>query len=198
MTPDLAPAAETMRRLLTQVTDDQLDLPTPCERYRLGDLVEHVGGLASAFIDAARKAPGAGGAGPSGDAARLPPKWREIYGERLTELGEAWRDPAAWEGRTRAGGVDLAGSEAGAVALDELVLHGWDVARAVGLPYEPDEATLDVVEPFVASFSGPGHEEARNGLFGPEVTPPAGASRFARVLAMAGRDPEWRPDGPRG
>ncbi len=37
---------------------------------------------------------------------------------------------------TKAGGVDLPGEVAGLVALDELVVHGWDVARATGQAYD--------------------------------------------------------------
>ena len=43
---------------------------------------------------------------------------------------------------TQAGGVDLPGEVAGLVALNELVVHGWDIATASGQDYRPDEATL--------------------------------------------------------
>lgn len=49
------------------------------------------------------------------------PGWREQLPEVLDELADAWRDPAAWTGMTRAGGVDLPGAVAGAVVADELV-----------------------------------------------------------------------------
>ena len=35
-------------------------------------------------------------------------------------------------GTTKAGGLELPGEVAGLVALDELVIHGWDVARSSG------------------------------------------------------------------
>ena len=35
---------------------------------------------------------------------------------------------------TRAGGIDLPGEIMGPVALAEVVIHGWDVARAIGAP----------------------------------------------------------------
>ena len=37
------------------VTDEQLTLPTPCEKLPLDELVAHIGGLAMAFSAAARK-----------------------------------------------------------------------------------------------------------------------------------------------
>ena len=94
---------------------------------------------------------------------------------------------------TRAGGVDLPGEVAGLVALDELVVHGWDVARATGQPYEVDVPSLETVQAFVAQFSEPGMEEARAGLFGPVVEVPEDAPLLDRVIGLTGRDPAWSP-----
>ena len=84
-------------------------------------------------------------------------------------------------------------AQAGLVALDELVLHGWDVARASGQDYDVDAASLDGSWSFVAQFSGPGQDEAREGLFGPEIDVAESAPKFDRLLGMAGRDPHWSP-----
>ena len=46
---DFGPAATTMARLVTRVTDDQLTARTPCPDYTVADLVDHIGGLAFAF-----------------------------------------------------------------------------------------------------------------------------------------------------
>jgi uncharacterized protein (TIGR03086 family) len=89
--------------------------------------------------------------------------------------------------------VDLPGEEAGLVALDELVIHGWDVARASGQPYDCDPASLEAVHGFVAQFSGPGMEEQRAGLFGPVVDVPDDAPLLDRVIGLTGRDPGWSP-----
>ncbi len=190
---DLTPATRRMAALLDGVADDALDRPTPCPEYRLGDLVEHVGGLSLAFAAAARKATDdlASQQGPSGDASRLGDDWRTRISRDLDDLAVAWRDPSAWTGMTQAGGIELPGEQAGIVALDELVLHGWDVARASGQPYDPDPALLEIVHDFVAQFSGPGMDEQREGLFGPEVEVPADAPLLDRVLGLAGRDPGW-------
>lgn len=190
---DLTPATRRMAALLDGVADDTLDRPTPCPDYRLGDLVEHVGGLSLAFAAAARKATDdlASQQGPSGDASRLGDDWRTRISRDLDDLAVAWRDPSAWTGMTQAGGIELPGEQAGIVALDELVLHGWDVARASGQPYDPDPALLEIVHDFVAQFSGPGMDEQREGLFGPEVEVPADAPLLDRVLGLAGRDPGW-------
>ncbi len=191
-TVDLEPAARRMADLIAGVSDEMLDRPTPCPDYRLGDLLDHVGGLARAFTTAATKAHGAAGSqGPSGDASRLGVDWRTRIPRDVVALAKAWRDPEAWTGMTQAGGADLPGEVAGLVALDELVIHGWDVARASGQPYECDGLTLAAVESFVAPFSVPGHEAEREGLFGPVVDVPDGVPPLERVLGMTGRNASW-------
>lgn len=189
---DLRPAAAYMATLLDGVADDQLAGPTPCPAYSLGDLVDHVGGLALAFTSAATKDVGAGtGQGPSGDAARLGEGWRARISGQLHALAQAWRDPDAWQGMTQAGGVDLPGEVAGQVALNELVIHGWDVARATGQPFHCDPDSLDATMAFVSAMSVPGEEAGREGLFGPVVEVPDSAPSIDRVIGLSGRHPGW-------
>jgi uncharacterized protein (TIGR03086 family) len=190
---DLEPAARRMASLVKGVPDELLDGPTPCPDYTLGDLLDHVGGLTLAFTAAARKERLEGPERPSGDASRLGDDWRERIPRDLAALAEAWSDPGPWTGMTRAGGLDLPGEVAGLVALDELVIHGWDVAKASGQSYDVDPTTLEAVHGFVLQFSAPGQEASREGLFGPVVDVPDDAPLLDRVLGLAGRDPTWSP-----
>jgi uncharacterized protein (TIGR03086 family) len=192
--PDLEPAARRMADLVRAVPDDALDGPTPCPEYTLGDLIDHVGGLTLAFTAAATKAAGeAAGQGPSGDASRLGDDWRTRIPRDLDTLAEAWRDQAAWQGMTQAGPFEMPADVAGLVALDELVIHGWDVARASGQDYVCDRPSLDAAHGFVAQFSGPENEPAREGLFGPVVDVPSEAPPLDRLVGLAGRHPAWAP-----
>lgn len=191
---DLTPAAQRMAGLIVGIPGELLDGPTPCPAYTLGDLVDHIGGLALAFTAAASKAITAfGSQGPSGDASRLGDDWRTRIPRDLAALSEAWRDPAAWTGMTEAGGVQLPGDVAGLVALDELVIHGWDLARASDQPYDCDPISLEATHGFVTQFSGPGQEADRAGLFGPVVAVADDAPLLDRVLGLAGREPAWSP-----
>ena len=52
---DLRPAADRLAAIVRGVRDDQLDAPTPCPEYTVGDLLDHIGGLAKAFTWAATK-----------------------------------------------------------------------------------------------------------------------------------------------
>lgn len=185
---DLEPAARRMAVLLSGIADRQLEAPTPCPAYTLGGLIEHVGGLAQAFRAAAAKELGPlTSQGPDPDTAELDDDWRTTVPRHLDALVAAWRRPEAWEGMTQAGGVDLPGEAAGVVALDELVIHGWDIARASGQPYDVDEPTLNALQGFVLQFDAQGTE----GLFGPRVDVPPDAPLLDRVIGLTGRDPAW-------
>jgi uncharacterized protein (TIGR03086 family) len=193
---DLGSAATEMARLVDNVGDDMLDRPTPCPDYTLGDLLEHVGGLALAFTGAAKKDTGESGAqGPAGDASRLGTDWRTRIRRDLDALAAAWRDPEAWTGMTRAGGVDLPGEIAGLVALDELVIHGWDVARASGQSFAVEPPVLEAVYAFVQPIAD-GPPEEREGLFGPPVAVSDDAPLLDRVIGCTGRDPSWTASSP--
>lgn len=127
-----------------------------------------------------------------GNASRLPDDWRVRIPADLMAMAQAWRDPQAWTGMTQAGGVDLPGEVAGLVALDEVVIHGWDLARAAGIDYDCDGPTLEAVHGFVKGFEPPADADGP-ALFGPPVDVPAGAPLLDRVVGMTGRRPDWSP-----
>ncbi|MFD8306599.1 TIGR03086 family metal-binding protein [Streptomyces sp. NPDC059690] len=187
---DLGPQTRIIARLAEGVRDAQLAAPTPCPGSAVRNMLGHVLHLSVAFRDAARKDLGATTDGNPGAAAPdLPPGWREELPEVLGELADAWRDPAAWTGMTRAGGVDLPGEVAAAVAVDELVIHGWDLARATGLPYTPDPAALRMAHDFL--FAAAEDPSRGGGIFGPVVPVPADAPLLDRAVGLSGRDPGW-------
>ncbi|MFH7596742.1 TIGR03086 family metal-binding protein [Streptomyces racemochromogenes] len=191
---DLGPQAAVVARLVSRVPGGGLGGRTPCPGYAVGDLLGHLAGLAVAFRDAARKDLGPTTDTPPGAAAPpLPADWRERIPRALGELAEAWRDPSAWTGMTRAGGVDLPGAVAAAVAADELVVHGWDLARATGQEYAPDTPALHASHAFLLAAAQ--EAGAGQGVFGPVVPLPDGdgAPLLDRTLALSGRDPGWKP-----
>lgn len=191
-TADLGPAARQIAALLDGIEEKQLTDPTPCPDYAVRELLAHLVGLSMAFRDAARK-----DLGPTTDsspAAALPvlgDDWREALPPLLDELVTAWRDPAARQGMTRAGGVDLPGEVAAMVALNELVVHGWDLARSTGQAYEADEASLRVS----LAMLTPRDDIPRPDIFGPPVPVPSDAPLVDRAIAMSGRRPDWQPGG---
>ncbi|MCX4721926.1 TIGR03086 family metal-binding protein [Streptomyces virginiae] len=192
---DLGPQARVVAGLVAGVPDARLADRTPCPAYTVGDLLGHVAGLCVAFRDAARKDLGATtDTDPGGVVPVLPAGWRGVLPGVLDELAGAWRDPAAWTGATRAGGVDLPGAVAGVVVVDELVVHGWDLARATGQGYVPDPAALRASYAFLAEAAAEG--DRGGGIFGPVVPVADSASLLDRAVGLSGRDPLWTPQAP--
>ena len=188
---DMTSACARTTDVLAAVPDSRLDSPTPCEQLALRELVAHLGGLGLAFAAAARKDFGELTSSSPGDGGYdLAADWRAQYPVNLAGLAQAWHDPAAWEGMTRVGGVELPGEVCGLVGLAEVVIHGWDVAVATGQTLQVDDDVAEALLAHMTAFTAGGPVE---GLFGPAVDVPDDATALDRVLALSGRDPGWRP-----
>lgn len=188
----ISAAADHMLALTATVADADLDRPTPCGDMDLAALLAHVDGLSQAFAAAARKDFGPLTSTPPDPAeSRLSSEWRDDLHRHVRELADSWNDPAAWDGMTQAGGVDLPAEIMGMVALSELVLHGWDVARAADIAFDIPDEILQVVFDF---HHPPQPQEERDGMFGPVIAVPDDAPLVDRLAGLAGRDPRW-PNG---
>jgi uncharacterized protein (TIGR03086 family) len=190
---DLAPATGTLTVVVQGIRDDQLAHPTPCTGTSIGDLLDHVDGLSLAFTAAATKTALPGNQGPSADASSLGPDWRQRVPQRLHDLATAWAQPDAWTGMTKAGGLDLPGELAGTIALNEVLIHTWDLAVASGQPYTAAPEDIEAARGFVAPQATQ-HPEGTPGLFGPVVVVPEDSGPIERLLGLTGRDPAWTPD----
>ena len=184
---DLGPQTAETARVVAGVRDDQLGDPTPCAGMSVAGLLDHLVGLTLAFRLAAQKKEFAGG--PSADEADLAPDWRTRLPEQFQALATAWSDPAAREGDAEVAGVRMPAAAMAVVALNEVLVHGWDLAVATGQPYRPDDASVRACREMVGDRSDPSAEP--EGLFGPVVPVPDDAPEFARLLGQTGRDPGW-------
>ena len=189
---DLGPGAQRLAELVAGVRDEELGSPTPCPAYTVGDLIDHVGGLALAFTAAARKDFGGyAEQTPSGQASHLEPGWRARIPSDLRTLAKAWQEAQAWTGMTRIAGMDAPAEMVGLSAADELVVHGWDIARATGQPYDCEPELLGAARAFLSQFASPDAPAGPDVPFGPSRPAPASAPILDRVVALAGRDPGW-------
>ena len=182
---DFDPPVRRIRGLLLGITDEHLAAPTPCPSWTVGHLLAHLLGLGREFTQAARKRTDGI---PPGELD-LPPHWRIRLPQVLDGLADAWRDTAAWEGTTTAGGVTMPAAAMGVVAVNELTMHGWDLARATGQEYAADPRLLE----HLVEFLGQGPAGGTPGLFGPRVPTDDEATLLDQAVALAGRDPHWRP-----
>ena len=160
----------------------------------MADLLDHLDGLCLAFTAAAAKDLAAGSQAPSADGSRLGPDWRTRISGRLAQLASAWQDETAWTGMTRAGGVDLPAEVAGRVAINEVVVHGWDLAAATGHDYACATELAQAAYAFVQSAVEQ-NPDGSEGLFGPPVAVPESAPLLDRLIGLTGRDTAWKPAG---
>lgn len=123
-----------------------------------------------------------------GDRQQLRPRWGERITAQLDELAQAWAEPDAWDGETVQGGIPVPVSMAGMFVLDELIVHGWELARATGQPFEAGEEDVQALIDFLESL--PPMEEAK-GFFDPPVPIADSAPAQDRLIALTGRDPSW-------
>ena len=185
---DFDPPVRMLRALLLGVDDDEMAWPTPCPDWDVATLLDHLMGLSHAFTQAARKRSDAAGAGPEPSAHHLPPHWRSRLPVLLEELATAWKDPYAWTGTTGVGGAVMPATAIGTIAMNEVIMHSWDLAMATGQEYAADPRTLEVLIEFLSE----GPAEGTPGMFGPRVAIDDEATFLDQALALAGRDTHWR------
>lgn len=183
---DFGPATRALAGVVGAVRDDQLEGRTPCPDWTVADLLRHIGGLTLEFTASAQKVPT-----PARAAEGLTDGWRERIQRDLAGLADAWTDPAAYEGDTHAGPVTLPGRETARVALNEVTVHGWDLARGTGQDYPADPHAVAVCRGFVEEFDAPANDDG--GLFGPPVATADDAAPIDRLVGLTGRDPGWTP-----
>jgi uncharacterized protein (TIGR03086 family) len=185
--PDLTPACATTAALVADLRDDELALPTPCDELDVAGVVAHLDLAGQGFTLIARR----GGAEPAPPfGAARGPSWRRDLTDVLARLADAWRDPTAWEGDTDTG-VALPNATWGRAALTEVVVHGWDLARATGRPLRFPGATLQTTLEHVVAFvpAAPVPE-----LWGTPATLPDDAPLLDRIVAATGRRVGHRPE----
>ncbi|MFI9641215.1 TIGR03086 family metal-binding protein [Micromonospora sp. NPDC051925] len=179
----LAVAAPRTVALVRAIGDDQLDLPTPCAEYTVRGLLNHVYDVTVNFQRLA--------AGQETDWSvktdhLAEPGWRDRFAAETERLVTAWDDPASEEGV--APGMGLPRSTLGLMGVVDLVVHGWDLARVTGHPYEPAPETIAALHGFMDEMGPMGRQM---GAFGPEVPVGVDATELDRLLGRTGRDPSW-------
>jgi uncharacterized protein (TIGR03086 family) len=176
--------------VVAQLKDDQLRLPTPCPDWTLHGLIRHLVSQNEGFAASARGAGetlSAWRGGDLGDDARAAfEASAALVNDAFAEDGVLARPFALPE--VRSGGA-FPGSVAISFHFVDCVVHAWDVAATIGVPWEPDDeltaAALRVAEQVPDEGRGPG------AAFERRVPPPADAPPHDRLLGLLGRAPSW-------
>lgn len=171
-----------------QVGYDQWDAPTPCPDWDVRTLVNHVVGEDRWTVPLLRGATLAEvgdrfagdllGADPAG-AAR----------DAAAEADRAVCEPGAVERIVRLSAGPTPAREYLYQLLAEHLVHGWDLAVALGLDPRLDP---DVVRTCARWFTDRMPLYRAAGLIDAGMPVPADASEQDRLIAAFGRDPAWR------
>jgi uncharacterized protein (TIGR03086 family) len=167
----------------------QMGAATPCADWDVRALLNHVIGtlwLAEGlFSDQAPRYPMAPGGLPPGDLAGDDPVAAYAEASAAALAAAAVGDALTRMHVTPLGEMPGPGL-AGFTTLDILV-HGWDLAKATGQPADLDGRLAAHVLGFAEqALSTP---ESRAGRIGPALAAPAGAPVTGRLVAFLGRQP---------
>lgn len=171
--------ADAFQAKIANVEADAWSNPSPCEEWDARGVVNHVVGVQGLPL------------GPLDRQLSSAPSVADDPLGAFTAARadvEAVLDDPALAGHEYDG---LLGRTSVAATIDQficfdLVVHGWDLARATG----QDETIEPVeVERIWAMAQGLGDNLRRSGVCGPEVTVAADAPLQDRLLGLLGRDP---------
>ncbi len=177
--------------LLGKVTPDQYAAPTPCPEFDVAVLRSHILAWGQFFAQALEN--------PSGDGERVDVDSYEAPAdptEAAALLREVSRrvqttiDAGVAEQQVSLFGGPMPASVTLGMCLSEYLVHGHDLARATGLPWNPPADAVDSALAFMPTvltdeYRGPGKS------FGYPVEVSSSASELDRLIAFTGRNPSW-------
>jgi uncharacterized protein (TIGR03086 family) len=184
----LSRASGPTEAVLAQLHPEHRDRPTPCPEMTVAQVAAHLIGGLRGFTEVAN-----GGElrfdpvlDPALDGERVDVVFRSAVDALIAAFARPGRLDASYAmpwGPTTGG--QLVGFE-----LIETVVHGWDIARGLGVGIEVEEpvaaATLTGARQWV-------DESVRvPGMFGPEIVV-TDAGPLEELVAFLGRDPSWTP-----
>jgi uncharacterized protein (TIGR03086 family) len=179
-------AGDSVRALVRSAAGAPLDVRTPCEEWNLGRLVQHQLYYTPILAASGRRVETSVSGGQldvSLDA------WADELDSAIADLAAVWSTPEAWSGLTSMSGSNPMPAEMiGGMVLGELVVHGWDLARAAGVEPEFSDEVLAGTMVAVTSMAELGRGM---GIFGAEVVVDLDSPLLDRIVALTGRDPHW-------
>ncbi len=179
-------SAARVAQLVGQADQSQWSHATPCAGWNVRELIGHLIATMWGHVDLLH-------GGPASGLATLLEQQAEAGGDDLvpavteaaTAVRAAFTEPGALERTVHHLIGDVPGSRLLQMRITENVVHGWDLATALGLPATIDDALADHVYQYLA----PRAEvlPATGYYASPKRTPAADAGVEERLLALVGR-----------
>jgi uncharacterized protein (TIGR03086 family) len=177
-------ATATAKGVLAGVQPGQLDDPTPCESWKVRDLINHlVGG--SYFFAASTNGDEDGAAARATDFASG--DFKSAFDEGSAQASAAFAAPGAMEKTVTVPFGQFPGAAWMALASTDTLTHAWDLAKATG---QSTDIAPELAEQLLAGARMAISDEIRGDEpmpFGKEQPCPDGASSADRLAAFLGR-----------
>jgi uncharacterized protein (TIGR03086 family) len=163
--------------LIAAVPDDRWSSPSPCDDWTAVQVVQHVVDTQSQFRGFVGRGPT--GAPPAADGPAA--SWQAASQVMQADLDDAATAEQTFEGFF---GPSTFEDSVDRFVNFDLVVHGWDLARATGGDehLEPDD--IELVRAKAESF---GDQLHTSGVCKPAIDVPGDADEQTRLLAMLGR-----------
>ncbi|WP_282792521.1 TIGR03086 family metal-binding protein [Streptomyces sp. CC224B] len=179
-------AQEQFTRRVRAAGPDRWDAPTPCAEWTVRDLVRHLVTEQLWVPPLVRDGATVEAVGDAFDGDPLGPDPVAAWDTAAAAARAAFSAPDALDRTVHLSYGETAARAYCAQMTTDLVVHTWDLARAVGaderLPDDLVAAAAREVAPYAADLAG-------SDLFAPAVEPPPGADEQTRLLCLLGRAP---------
>jgi uncharacterized protein (TIGR03086 family) len=184
---ELAEALEVTGRLVAGIRAEQWSLPTPCTEWEVRQLVDHLvaGNQLFARVLAGEPFEEAAPAVRAIDD-RLGDDAAGVYEASAHDLLAAFAAPGVLERDVRVPFGTVPGAVARHLRITECLVHGWDLATALGVPFDPPVAIVEQELAFSAPMLSRVAPERR--VFAPSRPTGEAARPIDRLAAMLGRD----------
>lgn len=179
-------------RITLPINPADLAVATPCAKWDLRQVLNHQVGVVDMLADRVTGADNAAASWAGSVAQQLADSNiigtdpEAAYAAAVDKIRAVWRTPGLFDRTCVLPFGEVPVRTAATVALIDVVVHGWDVAKALGgteeIPPTLAESILELAPPIV--------ERARGRAFGPAITSlPPDATATDRLVALLGRQP---------
>jgi uncharacterized protein (TIGR03086 family) len=175
--------AERFDQHVSAIAEDQWELPTPCRDWNVRQLVNHMvhelQWVPELFLGRTIEE-----VGDRFDGDLLGPDPKATCRSSVSNAIQVVEQPGAMDRIVHLSYGDVPGRHYAFEMSNDLWIHGWDLARAIGADERIDADAVEVLYRFYEPLED---GLKASGLFGPKVEPPAAADPQAKLLAVMGR-----------
>ncbi|MGW0640371.1 maleylpyruvate isomerase family mycothiol-dependent enzyme [Nocardia salmonicida] len=166
---------------VTTVSDTELDAPTPCDGWTVTDLIDHMNERHEDVIASVLAPIDHGADDPRDGFPQTAARWVVAMEQTGATVDLPERGP-------------LATDTVLAIHFVDMLVHRWDLSRALSRPYPVPDRLLEAALPIARSITAPGSAlNGPGGSYRPRVESNRALPAMDTIAALLGRNPHWRP-----